>query len=135
MEIAGRVVVVLALLAACSGRPERAGTPSTTAVFTSTSVVLVSSSSLMGPAEGVPAGFCNLAVRASGGSVTMDVDVDTNELVVFDGLSEHHRAMIRSAVADAAYQVRSGGGWDTTTFVETVNAMCGLHLTPITMTP
>jgi hypothetical protein len=65
----------------------------------------------------------------------MDVDVDANELVVFAGLSDRYRAMIRAAVTDAARQVRTGGGWDTTTFVDAVNVICGLHLTPVTMTP
>ena len=125
MSVLGRVAVALVLLTACSGRPERVASPSSSTVVPSTSV----------PVEAVPPGFCDLAVRASGGSVPMDVDVDANELVVFAGLSDRYRAMIRAAVTDSARQVRTGGGWDTTTFVDAVNVICGLHLTPVTMTP
>lgn len=135
MSVLGHVVVALVLLTSCSGGPERAASPSSPAVVSSAVVSSTVVSSTSVPVAAVPPGFCDLAVRASGGSVPMDVDVDANELVVFAGLSDRHRAMIRSAVADSARQVRTGGGWDTTTLVDAVNVICGLHLAPVTMTP
>lgn len=83
----------------------------------------------------VPAGFCDLAVRATEGSVSMDIAAEDNELVRFPGLSDRHRTMVRRVVADAAHQFRFGSSFDTTTLVEAVNEICGLSLTPVTMTP
>jgi hypothetical protein len=61
---------------------------SSTVPPTSTSTTAVVSASVP---DVVPAGFCDLAVQATGGSVSMDVDVDDNELARFRGLSDHHR--------------------------------------------
>ena len=122
------VVVSIVVLSGCMS--DQSTTPDSKAPLTSPSTTAVVSASVP---EMVPAGFCDLAVRATEGSVSMDVDVDDNELARFPGLSDHHREMIRAVVIDAIPQVRSGS-FDTTRLVAVVNEICGSSLTPVTMT-
>jgi hypothetical protein len=130
-RLIGRAVVVVVVVAGLNGacstdRSVPAAVPvlPVTAADVSTSIV-----------EVPPAGFCDLAVRATQGSVSMDVDVENNELVRYPGLSDRRLSMVRDVVVGAIPQVRSGVGFDTTRLVGVVNSICGLSLTPVTMTP
>jgi hypothetical protein len=126
--------VVLTMQAgACSSgaaAPSTSVAPPIAPIVVSASVVVTSAI-----VESVPAGFCELAVQATEGSIRMDVDLSDNELFRFPGLSDTHRSMVRSVVADAIPLVRSGDGFDTTRLVELVNSICGLKLTPVIMQP
>jgi Family of unknown function (DUF6174) len=79
--------------------------------------------------------FCDLAVRASEGSVPFGSPGETDALVTYNDLPTLKRVQLRSILDDADMQTKRGNGWDNSLLVGFVNEVCGLHLTPVTMTP
>lgn len=78
--------------------------------------------------------FCDLAVRATKGELAFNDEAQVAELVDHPALTEPQRSMVRSAAQDAAVQVASGS-YSNDQLVGVVNKICGLHLTPATLTP
>ena len=122
------LVVVLALLMGCSDASGEMSPATRVASITSLPADATTAQTAL-------AGFCDLAVRATEGNVSMDVPLANNELVAFPGLSDGQRDLVRRAVSDAIPQVRSGNGYDTTRLVAAINEICGLQLAATTMTP
>lgn len=79
--------------------------------------------------------FCGLAVRASEGHVAFGSPGETDALVTYNDLSTMKHVQLRSILDDADMRTKRGSGWDNSVLVSFVNEVCGLHLTPITMTP
>lgn len=79
--------------------------------------------------------FCDLAVRASEGHVAFGSPGETDALVSYNDLTAVQRDVLRSVLEDADERTKRGEGWDNRFLVSFVNDVCGLHLTPITMTP
>jgi hypothetical protein len=79
--------------------------------------------------------FCDLAVRATEGRAEFGSPGDTDALVTYNDLSTMRRVQLRSILDDAEIRTKGGNGWDNSLLVSFVNEVCGLHLTPVTMTP
>jgi Family of unknown function (DUF6174) len=79
--------------------------------------------------------FCDLAMRATKGSVAFDRPGEADALIAYEGLTEVQRNVLSSALAAAAARVKAGNGWDNSSLVGLVNEVCGVQMTPVTMTP
>ena len=79
--------------------------------------------------------YCELAVSATQGHVNFADAFQFSSLVQHRGLPDRHRAAMTAAAENARVRTAAGSPWSNNDMVEVVNTMCGLNLTPITMTP
>lgn len=90
-----------------------------------------SSSSTAAPVAS--ADFCSLATDATNGAFDFTNEASVRALTQDPSLTDHQRALLTNAVADAVRQV-SSGSYANDMLVIAVNEICGLQLTPVTMT-
>lgn len=114
---------LVTLFAACSGASSSA--PSAPTAPTSTSA-----------ADGQASleDFCGLAVRATNGELDFTNPDEVRQLTEHAALGVTGRQMVKAATNDAERQL-ANGDYSNEQLVSTVNALCDLDLTPVTMQP
>lgn len=126
------IVVVLLSAPACTSRESASPTASTPARILATTTHELSPTTTSPQAH---AQFCELAARAAEGNIDLTDPALRATLAEFPGLTDGQRSRLVVALEDATIEVSSGSGWSNHLLVAIVNEVCGLSLTPVTMTP
>jgi hypothetical protein len=80
------------------------------------------------------AGFCSLATDAANGTFDFTNEASVRALTEDPSLTDRQRQLLTAAVADAVRQITSGSSYANDMLVAAVNEICGVKLTPVTMT-
>lgn len=86
-------------------------------------------------ASGASTEYCDIASSATDGRINFSDEAQFARLVGHPGLPARYRAAMTAAVETARERTAGRNAWSNEDMVGTVNAMCHLSLTPVTMMP